>query len=101
LHPPDRPEVRKGTWVFPKELIGSTVWLARLWARRHAITDHPALLVWGMKDIAFREQELRRWQSLLPHAETHRLPTVGHYVQEEMGPALVPIVRGFLERTDA
>ncbi|NBC17594.1 MAG: alpha/beta fold hydrolase, partial [Bacteroidetes bacterium] len=101
LRPLDRPEVRKGTWVFPKEIVGSTVWLARLWARRHAITDRPALLVWGLKDLAFREHELRRWQALLPHAETQRLPTVGHYVQEEMGPALVPIVHDFLRRTES
>ena len=34
---------RKGTWVFPGQIIGSTNWLADLWARRDQLTAKPAM----------------------------------------------------------
>lgn len=56
-------ESRKGCYVFPKRIIGSTPWLAQIWSRMGALKDKPALFVWGMKDVAFREKELKRWQA--------------------------------------
>ena len=47
------------------------------------IEDKPALIVWGMKDIAFREKELKVWSGTFPGADVVRLDKVGHYVQEE------------------
>lgn len=96
LKPLDKPEERKGCWVLPGEILGSTPWLRELWAKRLAITDKPTLIVWGMKDIAFREKELNQWSAAFPHAEVVRLPTVGHYVQEEGAHDLGPAVKRFL-----
>jgi haloalkane dehalogenase len=93
------PESRKGTWVFPGRIIGSTPWLRGLWEARAALADKPTLLAWGMKDIAFREKELDRWRQQFPAAEVHRFPTAGHYVQEEAGEELVPLLMAFLDRT--
>lgn len=87
---------RKGCWVFPKCVVGSSDWLDGLWQRRDRIAGKPVLLAWGMKDIAFRERELRRWQTLFPHAKTLEFQHVGHYVQEELGPELATIVGEFL-----
>lgn len=87
------PESRRGTWVFPKQIIESTPWLASLWEKRALLADKPALLAWGMKDIAFREKELKRWQEALPHAEVLRFEQAGHYVGDEEPEAIAAGIR--------
>jgi haloalkane dehalogenase len=77
------PADRRGSAVFPREIIGSSDWLVGLWDRREAIAEVPATLAWGMKDIAFREKELNRWRSLFPDAKVVRYPECGHFVAEE------------------
>ncbi len=81
----ERPEERKGCWTFPKRIIGSSDWLAGLWAQRDRIRDKPALILWGMKDIAFREQELNRWADLFSNRRVIRYADAGHFIQEEKG----------------
>jgi len=46
-----------------------------------------------MKDIAFREHELKRWQQLFPAAEVTRFADAGHYVQEERGEEIAALIR--------
>lgn len=96
LSPQPTPADRKGVWVFPREILGSSEWLDGLWATREALAGKPALLVWGMRDPAFRRQELERWETLFPDATTVEVPDVGHFVQEEMGESLVPLIAEFL-----
>lgn len=75
---------RKGSYVFPKQIIGSSDWLAGLWQQREKINHLPTTFIWGMKDIAFREKELRyfvdHWQY---SPRVIQLPEVGHFPQEE------------------
>jgi haloalkane dehalogenase len=82
--------------MFPKQIIASTPWLGQLWGRIAVLKDKPTLFVWGMKDVAFREKELLRWQSALPNSRTVRLPTVGHFVAEEAPEELGDAVAEFL-----
>lgn len=89
-------EDRKGCYVFPKQIVASTPWLKQLWSKIAALQDKPTLFVWGMKDVAFREKELQRWQSALPNSRTVRLPAVGHFVQEEAPEELGQAVSAFL-----
>ncbi|PSQ98537.1 MAG: alpha/beta hydrolase [Bacteroidetes bacterium QS_9_68_14] len=99
LRPASAPAERLGHWAFARALTGEAAWLERLWRRRSALADKPALIGWGMRDPAFRAAELQRWQRALPRARVYRLPTVGHYVPEEVGPALAPPVAAFLRAT--
>ncbi|HLA42333.1 MAG TPA: alpha/beta fold hydrolase [Aggregatilineales bacterium] len=96
LKPFDDPKSRRGTWVFPRELLASRKWLASLWARRDALSDKPALIVWGMSDRAFKKADLERWQTMLPRNSLVWAET-GHFVPEEMGARLVPEIRTFME----
>lgn len=89
---------RKGCSVLPKEIIGSSSWLASLWEQRQLMADKPTLLLWGMKDIAFREAEMKRWQDLLGQAEIHRFEHLGHYLQEELGDELPELMAKFLAK---
>ena len=96
LKPLENRDERKGCWMFPDQIIGSTEWLNELWVRRDLLTDKQVLIAWGMKDIAFREKELNRWIELFPDAQIHRLEGVGHYVQEEAPEELGSAVEEFL-----
>jgi len=87
---------RKGTWVFPRQIIHSSQWLDELWSKRARIKDKPALMLWGMKDIAFRENELKQWEKLFSKSKTVRFEDAGHMVQEEKGKEVVPIIDEFL-----
>jgi pimeloyl-ACP methyl ester carboxylesterase len=54
-------------------------------------------IVWGLKDFAFRRQELARWQAAFPNAQTTTFDDIGHFVPEELGPRLCSIVTEFME----
>lgn len=89
---PDK-ETRKGMWVFPKQIIGSSDWLAQLWSRREVLADIDMTLLWGMTDIAFREDVLDTWIDAFPHAAVHRLEDCGHFIALEATDALVDLLR--------
>lgn len=91
-----KPEERKGCWTFPKQIIGSSNWLDSLWFQREKLKEIPVLILWGMKDIAFREKELQTWIDTLSVQKIIKFDDVGHYVQEEKGSQLCPIIDGFL-----
>jgi haloalkane dehalogenase len=97
LQPLAEPGERKGCWTFPKRIIDSGAWLEDLWSGRDRIRDKPALILWGMKDIAFRERELERWIGLFKDARVVRYADAGHYLQEEKGSDLIPIIGAFLK----
>ncbi len=59
----------------------------------------PVLILWGEKDFVFDHHFLREWQRLLPAAEVHRFPNAGHYVLEDAGEQILPLIQGFLERS--
>jgi haloalkane dehalogenase len=99
LRPAATPADRIGHWVFPRALTGEAEWLSWLWHQRAPLAEKHALIVWGLRDPAFRKVELERWQEVLPRARTYRLPTVGHYVAEEAGPGLARPVAAFLRAT--
>jgi haloalkane dehalogenase len=94
-----RPEDRPAPWVFARELIGSSGWYDSLWQRRARIQEKPALLLWGMKDPTFGPEYLERWKQVLPRAVSREFPDAGHFVQEEEGERLVPVIERFLTRS--
>ena len=58
----------------------------------------PMLICWGEKDFVFDGGFLDEWRRRFPKAEVHRFPDAGHYVLEDAGEQIIPLVRGFLER---
>lgn len=82
------PDERKGSWVFPGQIIGSSDWLASLWERKGALESTRMLVAWGMKDIAFREKELNVWSAAFPFAKVVRYADTGHFVAEEQPDSL-------------
>lgn len=88
---------RKGVWIFPREIIHSTQWLQTVWQKRKTIEDVPALILWGMKDIAFRRKELETFKSFLKNTVVIELPETGHYVQDESAEIILQPIFNFLQ----
>jgi haloalkane dehalogenase len=90
------PAARHASWIYARELLGSSPWFDALWQRRDRITSLPTLLVWGTKDPAFATA-LPRWRAALTDAEIVEWADVGHAPSEARGPESAALVRRFLE----
>ncbi|MFQ5699511.1 MAG: alpha/beta fold hydrolase [Myxococcota bacterium] len=96
--PFESPADRTGCAIFPRQILAASPLLRETWDRRSALAEKPALFVWGMKDVAFREPILERLLGAFPRHEVARQPDVGHFVAEEMGSRLSPLIEGFLRK---
>jgi haloalkane dehalogenase len=85
-------------WALARALFGSDDFYESLWRRREPLARIPALIVWGMKDPAFRPHQLARWKEVMPQAEVVELP-VGHWPQEEAPHDVIAAVGRFLAAT--
>jgi haloalkane dehalogenase len=56
----------------------------------------PTWIGWGMKDFVFDHHFLDEWARRFPEAEVHRFAQAGHYVLEDEGERIVPLVKVFL-----
>lgn len=80
---------RKGCYIFPREVTASGEWLDSLWQQKEKINAIPTSIVWGMKDIAFRENELNCWIENWQNPKVIKLSNTGHYPQEETPEAVI------------
>ena len=92
------PESRAASAAFPGHIVGAGNWLGRIWDDRAKFAAKPALILWGLKDIAFRRKELERWTSALSDCEVHEFVDCGHFLAEEAPDRVLPLLRDFLER---
>ncbi|MCH9668178.1 MAG: haloalkane dehalogenase [Actinomycetia bacterium] len=79
------PEARKGVAEFPKQILAARPLLQRL-ARDVPATlgTKPALLVWGMKDFAFKAAPtVPRMQATFADNVLVELPDANHFIQED------------------
>jgi haloalkane dehalogenase len=94
------PADRTALWVFARELIGSSDWYASLFQQRDKISGKPALILWGLKDQAFPKKILQNWSLFFANAEIRSFEDAGHFVTEDKGAELVPIIEKFISTTD-
>jgi len=64
----------------------------------HRFAGLPTLICWGMKDFVFDVHFLAEWRRRFPNAAVHEFPDAGHYVLEDAGDRIAPLVRDFLSR---
>ncbi len=93
------PAARAASAALPGHIVGASEWLRSIWEDRAAFADKPALILWGLKDIAFRRKELERWKSALRDVEVRELEDCGHFVAEEAAGRVVEALRGFMGRS--
>jgi pimeloyl-ACP methyl ester carboxylesterase len=56
----------------------------------------PTWIGWGMKDFVFDHHFLAEWIRRFPQAEVHRFSEAGHYVLEDEGERILPLIQTFL-----
>ena len=72
----------------------------RSWSTLSAIAQslpqwrqRPVQIIWGMQDWCFHTGILARWQEILPEAAVHRFDNAGHYLFEDAGEQILPLIR--------
>jgi haloalkane dehalogenase len=79
------PARRAPAAIAPRQLVAAAPYLAEVEAGLPKIADRPALIVWGVKDFAFRDAARRRFEEAFPRNRTIMLPDASHFVQEDAG----------------
>jgi haloalkane dehalogenase len=93
---PDRESRGMVLWPLARDLLGSGAFYDSLWRDRERLADRPSLIIWGMKDSAFRPNQLARWREVLPSARVVEIPDAGHWPHEEQPNRVVAALREFL-----
>jgi haloalkane dehalogenase len=87
---------RVATHAYARALLDAGVWFDGLWRRREKIRDIRTLILWGMRDQAFRPQDLDRLQTVFSRKRTACFHDAGHFPQEERPERAVSLVEEFL-----
>jgi haloalkane dehalogenase len=93
---PDRESRGEVLWALARSLLGSSAFFDALWRERDKLANRPALIVWGMKDTAFRPNQLDRWRTALPGAKVVAIENAGHWPHEEEPDRVVAALKDFL-----
>ena len=83
--------------ALARALTGSRDHYAALWAEAARLRRVPSLIVWGLKDTAFKPSQLARWREALPAAEVVILEEAGHWPHEEEPQAVIDAMQRFLD----
>jgi haloalkane dehalogenase len=83
-------------WALARALAGSSDFYRSLFERRHALAGVPSLVIWGMKDSAFKPHMLEKWLEALPHARKIEIDAAGHWPHEEEPAAVLGALRAFM-----
>jgi len=71
--------------IAPRQLIKASPYLREVEANLPRLADRPALIVWGLKDLAFRGAERQRFEQLFPNHTTVLFDQASHFLQEDVG----------------
>lgn len=92
------PVERRGSHILPKQIMEANGWLNELWTRSEVLKDIPVLILWGMKDVAFKSKELERWKGLFSNKDVITYQDAGHFIQEDLGEDLCTPIKDFLQK---
>jgi haloalkane dehalogenase len=93
---PDADSRERVLWALARALLGSSAFYDSLWRQRDRLSRIRAAVIWGMKDSAFRPDQLARWREALPLAGVTELADAGHWPHEEAPDAVLAALRAFL-----
>lgn len=82
-------------WPLARAINGSSDFYASLWQGRSSLAERPMLIVWGLKDSAFKPYQLRRWEGAFPAARVVKVKDAGHWPHEEDPAAVIAAVQDF------
>lgn len=62
------------------------------------LSDRPMLICWGEQDFCFTGDFRRVWQKYFPAADVHTFDDAGHYVLEDAGEHIIPLIQNHLQK---
>ena len=89
---------RRQTSVSPRLLITASDYLREVEVGLDAIKNKPALLTWGTKDFAFRDDERQHFERVFPNHETVLLEA-SHFWQEDAADDASEAIIQWMKRT--
>lgn len=93
------PSDRSACAALPGHIVGATDWLHDIWNDRKKFIDKPTLILWGLRDIAFRKKELEYWKAELTNFKEHTFEDCGHFLAEEAPEKIIPALKTFMVKT--
>jgi haloalkane dehalogenase len=93
--PFEPPRSRRPLHIFPREILKSKQFLAQLEKNLSGYKGHAAF-IWPENDIAFRANEIQKWQNLIPQAKVLKLTNCGHYLWEDATDEVISYLRSHL-----
>ena len=88
---------RTAAVIAPRQLVAASPYLENVEANLPKLADRPALIVWGMKDFAFRDAERERFERLFWRHKTVLLSDASHFLQEDAGDRIAESIRIFVK----
>ncbi len=86
---------RRAAVIGPRQLVAASAYLKEVEASLPSLADRPTLIVWGMKDFAFREPERTRFERVFSRHTTVLLDDASHFLQEDAGDRIAESFRAF------
>lgn len=94
------PARRVAAIIAPRQLVAASPFLRLVESNLSRIADRPTLIVWGMKDFAFRDAERSRFERIFVNHKTALLADASHFLQEDAGEQIAALIRAFRDETD-
>ena len=79
--------------IAPRQLIRATSYLREVEAGLPKLADRPALIVWGLRDVAFRDAERQRFERSFPKHTTVLFDDASHFLQEDVGDQIAQAIK--------
>lgn len=95
LAPWRNPSRRVAAVIAPRQLVAVSTYLREVERNLPKFAHRPALIVWGMKDFAFREAERERFERTFPKSTTVLYKDASHFLQEDAGDQISESIRAF------
>lgn len=88
-------ERRLAAVIAPRQLVAASPYLRDVEASLPRLASTPALIVWGLKDLAFQEAERQRFERLFPNHVTVLFDNASHFLQEDVGDQIAQSIKDF------
>ena len=98
MAPWKRRKRREAAVIAPRQLTRASAYLAEVERNLPRLANRPALIVWGLKDLAFREAERQRFERLFPTHTTILFDNASHFLQEDVGDQIASAIKDFSHR---
>jgi haloalkane dehalogenase len=89
------PARRTAAMIAPRQLVAASPYLREVAGNLSRLADRPVLIVWGMKDFAFREAERQRFERMFSKHKTVLFPDVSHFLREDASDRISESIRAF------